>query len=220
MTGWLPLLERHTTAFGELLAGAELEAPVLGCPGWDLRALAQHLGWTHQWATQAVVTGAPPGDPADGPDERSALCRWYAASATALVEALREAGPDGAAWTFGPPKGRAAFWQRRQVHETRLHLWDARTSQGTPDEVEPQLAWDGVLEVAEVFYPRQLRMGRLAPLRGTLVLQATDVGGELGLGEGERTVVRAPASDLLLMLWHRLPPPADAGSLLGAALTP
>lgn len=220
MTGWLPLLERHTAAFGDLLVDADLEAPVAGCPGWDLRALAQHLGWVHQWATQAVVTGAAPGEPADGPHERSALCRWYAASATALVEALRDAGPDGTAWTFGQPKGRAVFWQRRQAQETRLHLWDARSSQGTHDEVEPGLAWDGVLEVAEVFYPRQLRMGRLAPLSGTLVLQATDVGGELGMGQGERTVVRASASDLLLMLWHRLPPPAEARSLLGAPLTP
>ncbi len=220
MTGWLPLLERHTAEFGDLLVDADLEAPVGGCPGWDLRALAQHLGWVHRWATRAVVTGAEPDDPPEGPDGRAALCRWYAAGATALVGALRDAGPDGSAWTFGPPRGLAVFWQRRQVHETRLHLWDARASQGTADAVEGGLAWDGVRVVAEVFYPRQLRRGRLEPLRGTLVLQASDVGGELAMGEGERTVVRAPASELLLVLWHRLPPPAGAAHLLGGALTP
>lgn len=57
--------------------------------------------------------------------------------------------PATPAWTFGTDRT-VRFWQRRQVHEVTLHLYDALLSQGleagwTPD---PELAWDGVDEVA------------------------------------------------------------------------
>ncbi len=219
MTDWLALLERHTGDFAGLLADADLEAPVSACPGWTLRDLAQHLGWVHGWATHAVVAGDAEGDPPAGPDERRALQEWYAASAGALLAALRERG-DGPAWTFGPPRGSAAFWHRRQVHETRMHLWDARDSQGVADRLDPALAWDGVREVAEVFYPRQVRKGRVEPLTRTLRLRATDVGEQLDLGEGDVHTLEAPAHDLLLVLWHRTPAPADAAHLVSRPLTP
>ena len=49
-----------------------------------------------------------------------------------------------------------------------MHTWDAeealRELGGDPRPIEPWLAWDGVLEVARILYPRQVHLGRVAPL--------------------------------------------------------
>ena len=97
-----------------------------------------------------------------------------------------------------------------------MHLWDARTAQGTPDEIEPDLAHAGLCEVRDVVYPRQVRLGRIAPLSRTLVL-APDDAGEVRIGTGPEVVVRGSSGDLLLQVWHRS---ATDEPLLRGALTP
>jgi hypothetical protein len=104
-----------------------------------------------------------------------------------------------------------------------VHTWDLLSAQGIDDDVDTALAWDGVAEVAEVFYPRQVALGRTPPLPGTLRLQATDLDRPaVTLGDGDRHVTLAlPASDLLLTLWHRKQAPAGpATTLVAGALTP
>ena len=75
----------------------------------------------------------------------------------------------------------AAFWFRRQAHETAVHRWDAQRA-ATPSSVDPidaTLAADGVDEWLEVFVPRFLaRTGVPDDLVGaTLHLHCTDEGG-------------------------------------------
>ena len=89
-----------------------------------------------------------------------------------------------------------------------MHTRDLLDAGGRVEQwtVPPELAWDGVREVATEFYPRQVRLGRTAPLPATLRLTATDLPDDapVVIGEAEPVVeVRAPAVDLLLMLWHR-----------------
>ena len=226
MQDWVELLRHTTDRFAAVVEAGDLDAPVVHCPGWRLRDLADHLGGVHQWAAHAVVSGTPDLEPEPaGELSAGALAEWYRAHAGRLVEVLAERPPDAPAWAFDPSNRTAGFWQRRQVHETRLHLWDAELAGGDPAPFDPELAWDGVLEVAEVVYPRQVRLDRIPPLPGRLELVATDGPWRCGLGAGEPAEVRAGAEVLLRLLWHRADPEAegvdpDAAALLSGAVTP
>ena len=70
--------------------------------------------------------------------------------------------------------------------------------------VAADLAADGVDEVARMFYPRQVRLGRREPVPAPVLLRCTDVGCDVLLGDGEPVaVVAATAEALLLLLWGR-----------------
>lgn len=221
---WIALLEDATRRFADVLAEGDLAADVPACPEWTLADLGEHLRTTHLWAAHAVTEGDPKGSPEPGPLDRDGLGAGYRAAARHLLDVLIEAGPDGPAWTFGPEPV-AGFWQRRQVHETTMHLLDALASQGRSHEWEigAELAWDGVVEVAEVFYPRQVRLGRIEPLAGTLRLTPTDVdAAPVEIGEGEPVAdISGAAAHLLQVLWKRagVDDPA-AARLLAIAITP
>ncbi|KAA1421322.1 maleylpyruvate isomerase family mycothiol-dependent enzyme [Nocardioides humilatus] len=221
---WIPLLRDATTDFAEVLADGDLDAPVPSCPGWSLRDLADHLGGVHQWATHAVVVGDPKGQPTPAPADKDGLVRWYRESARGLVDVLKGTPVEATAWTFGPEQV-AGFWRRRQVHETVMHLYDALLSQGREAEWSPtpELAWDGVDEVATIFYARQVRLERIEPLPGTLRCVATDVDAapvEIGSGDPGAELTGS-SSYLLLALWKRATvEDPGAAELLQTAITP
>lgn len=203
---WLDLLRSHTSRFAELLERGDLDAPITACPGWSLHDLADHLGGVHQWAAHAVVTGSPQCQPEPAGAEPGPLAAWYRGHASYLVDVIAERPPDAPAWTMDPENQTTGFWTRRQVHETAMHCWDAEAATGTPRSFEPCLAWDGVLEVATVIYPRQARLGRIGPLPNALSLVALDVPGEICIGLGEPVEIRSSAETLLRLLWHRADP--------------
>lgn len=222
---WIEVLEATTTRFAEVLETGDLAAPVPTCPDWTLAELGEHTRWVHAWAAHAVAEGTPDGDtPAPGP-ARDALVGGYRDAAARLVDVLRTTAPEDAAWTFGPERV-SAFWRRRQVHEVTLHLYDALASQGRTVDwtIDPDLAWDGVDEVATLFHPRQLRLRRTGPLPAPVRIVGTDVGRSQVLeadAPGNGVELAAPAAELLLMLWGRLPAPGPAGVVLAqATLTP
>lgn len=220
---WLPLLEDATDRFAREAAAGDLAAPVPPCPGWTLADLVVHLGEVHRWAAHAVVEGTPDGDETyDGAP--AGLVNWYRESASRLLDVLATRGPDDPAWTFGQPRT-TAFWRRRQVHETLVHTYDALAAAGREAEwdVDPALAWDGVAEVATMFYPRQVRLDRIAPLPGTLRLSATDHrAAPVDIGDTDPVVeVSGPAAYLLRLLWKRAPATDPAAAeLLETAITP
>lgn len=206
---WLDELASATEQFRAVIASAEnhdaLSTPVAACPGWDLQELAIHVGRTHLWATQ-ILAGADPRDrPQDTP--KGPLAPWYAGIAENLRHALAEAGPHAPCWTLVKEQRTALFWQRRQVHETLVHLWDARSALSQQTEFDKALAFDGIAEIRDVMYPRMLRAGRVDPLPVSLAISATDLEAELVvIGEApEEAVLEGPAAELLLLLWHRLP---------------
>lgn len=221
-TDWLSLLAEHTARFAQAIDGADLDARVTHCPDWTVHDLAVHLGGVHQWAAHAVTAGTPDGEPVP-PSSRADLASWYAGSAAALLDVLTAAPADAPAWTLDRTDPTVGFWRRRQVHETVLHTWDLQQALGAAEPVDPGLAWDGVLEVVEVMYPRQVRLGRVAPLATAYTLVACDTGDRVALGEGDPVEVAAPAETLLRLLWHRVDAhdadPAAAG-LLSQAVTP
>lgn len=225
---WIAVLTDATDDFAAVLAEGDLDAAVPTCPRWTLRDLADHLGGVHQWARHAVVEGDAKGVATSPPQDRAGVVAWYADSARGLVDTLAATPVDAPAWAFGPEPKVAGFWRRRQVHETVMHTYDALAALGREGDwrISPALAWDGIDEVATMFYPRQVRLGRTEPLAGTLRITPSDP--ELAdvvplrIGDADPVVdLRARASVLLRALWHRAPvdDPA-AAALVATAITP
>jgi uncharacterized protein (TIGR03083 family) len=219
----LPRLEAAAEAFTAILAAGDLAAAVPTCPGWDLRTLAHHLGNVHRWARGAIVEGHPDTGEIDAPSGQPELADWYRACAARLLATLREVGPDHACWTFGPKPRTASFWFRRQLHETTMHLQDAALAgDGPTPALELVVALDGIDEVVRMFFPRQVRLGRIAPLGRALALVPTDRaphavglrwvlagdGADPAGGPASPVDVEAggPAEVLLALLWHRADP--------------
>ena len=74
--------------------------------------------------------------------------------------------------------------------------------------MDPRLAADGVIEVATMFLPRQVRLGRISPLQGGLRIVLTDAPETAVLaGDGtdrdaptDATITDRTAADVLLVL--------------------
>jgi uncharacterized protein (TIGR03083 family) len=196
-----------------ILADGDLTRDVVGCPGWDLAELGQHVAGIYRFATAGVEGRAI--DEPTGPRERGALLDWFDVGLAALLAAFEPRDWTRDCWTFAPPH-RVGFWIRRMCHETALHLWDAETSQGSSARVDPILAADGVEEVVTMFFPRQVRLGRIPALRNCVQIVLSDQVAAPAIvlqGDGSAqtdasvpdAVVRGPAADVLLMLWKRQP---------------
>jgi uncharacterized protein (TIGR03083 family) len=234
-TAYLPHLAAAADAFAAVLEAGDLDAPVPGCAPWRLADLAAHLGEVHRWACTAVVEGHPDAPVPEAPTGRAALVAWFREGAGALLSALADTDPETPCWTFGPPPRTAAFWFRRQTHETAVHAGDAAASQGTVRPYGTELARDGIDEVVGVFFPRQVRLGRTPPLSHTMAVEPVEGGRWVLAGDGTApppvasATVSGPAEALLLLLWHRttLDDPrlgvvgdrAAADAVLGSALT-
>jgi uncharacterized protein (TIGR03083 family) len=192
--------------FAAMLDSGDLDAPVPGCPGWQLADLAHHLGGVHRCARSAIVDGRPGQETLDAPTERAALAAWFRVGAAALADVLRTTDPATPCWTFGPKPRTAAFWLRRQAHETALHTYDAAASQGRSMTLEPALALDGIDEIVTMFLPRQIRLGRIAPPPVSLALEPIEGGRWVLAGDdpAPAATVSGPAEAVLLLLWHRV----------------
>jgi uncharacterized protein (TIGR03083 family) len=204
------ILGSSARTFIELVATADLGTPVPSCPGWNLLDLARHVGSVHRWATECILTGAPAEEP-EGPTEQSALMSWMEVGAHRLVTLLRASDPQAPTWNFGPPPRTVSFWSRRQAHETVLHLWDAHHAIGVDDDIAPALALDGVDEVCTMFFPRQVRLGRIPPVAHGIAVELEEAPGTRYVVAGDGTdasvgtvaTIRGPAAYVLLALWGR-----------------
>jgi len=230
-----------------VLADADLDLPVPGCPGWTLTDLGQHLGELHRWVVGAVVEGHPDTVTPPGPRDRAELLAWYDEGAGALLDILAAADPDAPCWAFGPKPTTVRFWLRRQAHEHAVHAVDAAAATGRPPVLDPALALDGVDEVVRMFFPRQVRLGRIPALTRSLAVRADGSGDGSGDGDGwllagdgtdagtdaagpAEATVSGPAEALYLLLWRRtgLDDPrlalsgdrAAAVAVLGTAIVP
>ncbi|MDN3292856.1 maleylpyruvate isomerase family mycothiol-dependent enzyme [Streptomyces ficellus] len=209
---------------GQLLAEAAERAgpgaPVVTCPGWQVRNVLRHTGMVHRWATAFLTEGHTSYHPDAGePDlDGEELLRWFREGHGRLVAALTEAPDALECWAFLPAPSPRAFWARRQAHETTVHRVDAQSALGAGvTEVEPGFAADGVDELLCGFHAREKSRVR-TPEPGTLRVRATDTGDvwTVRLSDQaprtERTdegpadcELSGPAGRLYLALWNRLP---------------
>jgi uncharacterized protein (TIGR03083 family) len=199
----------------DVVATADLETRCPSCPEWSVRDLAHHIGVV-QWYWGANVRAANAQERSGGeltpvPGDRDLLA-WLGWCSYSLLGALREAGPDAPCWTWwGEPRTAGAVG-RHQAQEAAVHRWDAELATGSVDSLRPELASDGVPEFI------QIMVGADADaLSGTVTLSATDTGaswrvggGSTGGSSGRAAELQATASDLVLMLYRRLPVPDSA----------
>lgn len=224
----LAAVESGGLAVAEVAAG-HLDVRVAACPEWDMAGLLAHLGGVYAFVTAQVRARADAMVPAEGPDAPAgpAVLDWFRDAHGQVVAALRAADPGDAVWTFaGAPN--AGFYQRRMMHETTVHRFDAESAVGDPAPIDPDIAVDGLDELFDVMYPRWIRRTDDKP-HGSLHLHRTDgegewmldaPGGELVVtrthGKGD-AAVRGPAADLLLLQWQRLAPDHEALEVFGDA---
>lgn len=204
-----------------VVADAPLATPVPSCPGWDLRALAEHLGSVHRWAARAAATasappaqnGTPPPDDDDGP----ALGRWLRTGAADLVATLRTLDPEAPTWHLFPGPQVAAIWPRRQAQETIIHAWDAEFAVDAARPPNPVFALDGIAEYYELVIPRVVDRDGLELPAGTFAVRTTDTANTIAVAapEGRVVTLREPgdaapdatlvgtAAGCLGRLWNR-----------------
>lgn len=222
---------------------ADPAARVTGCADWDLRDLVAHLGAVNGWAAATVRDGNPAErtrgigallDSAPAADEgAAALADWYEGIAGDMLTTFEEADPAAPVWTFAGP-GEAAFWLRRQLHETAVHRWDVEEALGVPAATTPlpeDVAVDTVDEFCTAMRPLmaaatgaspvslRLRAVLHAPERlatGAEPVGATAPGSDLewvipGADGAPEAEVAGPPETLALLLWGRVR--ADAPDL-------
>jgi uncharacterized protein (TIGR03083 family) len=205
----LTLLHGFQDEFLATIPQVDPAAPVAACAPWRARELVVHLARIHHWAAgrarrkRETPLGRGPFD----------LVELYATCAAELRATLAELDPVATAATLLGP-GPVAFWHRRQLHETLVHLWDLRTAGRLEAQAGAAVWADTVDEVVTMFEPRQVRLGRIAPLARGVALVADDDPGRWLLGAQQPldpldradVTVSGPAKGLALLLWHRLSP--------------
>ena len=230
---YVDAVRRHSAGFAQAAAGA-LDADVPACPGWRVADLVAHLTDVH-WSWATIVEDrrqepVPPADrPARAPDDE--LVARFAAGAERLTRVLAECDPATPVWTWAPGHEDAGFVVRHQVQEAMVHHWDAVDAAGRPPlELEPELAADAVDEFLTVSVATQADPADPGTpgIGGRVVLVATDSGdrwdvvegarpeellvahsepadGSLPAPDAETAVLAAPAADLLLWVYGRVP---------------
>jgi uncharacterized protein (TIGR03083 family) len=233
--------ERWCTAFDaegprvlDAVDATDPAAEVPTCPGWTVARLVRHLGQIHRWA-EAIVRDRSTErlDPRrldlGWPEDWTLASAWLASGVSSTVATLRSADPEAPVWAWGPDH-HVRFWSRRLLHETTVHRTDLDQTAGHPPEVDAEVAVDGIDELLENLPARTSLSPALAELRGhgeSIHLHATDGPGEWVIhlepdgfwsehGHTKATsAVQARASDLLLLLYRRLPIEDDRYRVFG-----
>ncbi|MGE0880203.1 MAG: maleylpyruvate isomerase family mycothiol-dependent enzyme [Acidimicrobiia bacterium] len=222
---YLTHLRREMAAISAAGRRGPLDAAVVHCPGWDLARLVGHVGRVYRMATIAVLSGSPEqsSEAPERPPTEGDIVSWFDTGASALIDALASTPVDAPAFNFSKEPRTAAFWSRRQAHESLIHRFDAESAVGTAAPLDAELAVDSIEEIFSMWVPLRLGERDDIDLGGTMHIHATDADGEWmvrvvdgrivvehGHAKGD-VAVRGPASSLALLLWHRLP--ADDPSL-------
>ncbi|WP_136519554.1 maleylpyruvate isomerase family mycothiol-dependent enzyme [Cellulomonas telluris] len=201
---YLELLADLQGGFLDGVRSADPEARVPWCGRWRVRHLVVHLARIHHWAAaQAARTREVP--LGRGP---FVLDELYARCARELRDTLGGLDPDATTSTLLGP-GPVAFWHRRQVHETLVHLWDLRTAAGLPATAPAALWADTVDELVTVMQPRQVRLGRMEQLPVRVRVEARDTDRAWTFEAAPEVaprpdvVVTGTAEELALVLWRR-----------------
>lgn len=199
------------------VAEGRLDYTVPSCPGWQLADLVWHVGIVHIfWAKVArgELSGPEAWREPDRPTHGDLLA-WYRDSVDLTATVLASRDPETPAWTWGRRKT-VGFIRRRVAQESAVHCWDATSAIGVDEPIDQRLAVDGVDEFVDEVLPG------LSPDLGGAVqsirIHADDTDDQwtvrigegsshlVGAGEHVDATVRAPISDLLLLLWRRRAP--------------
>lgn len=217
----LPYLGDAMTRMAEIISRAEGDEAVPGCPDWTVNDLTVHLGTMHRWAASIVLSGQRPQEPQVVATEP--LVDWYAGTATALLAALQAVEPTEPTPNFSLINETAAFWPRRQMHETTIHSVDAAQALALGEDsflIDEDVADDGIDEVLSVYFPRMTARGQRPDVSARVRIIATDTGRSWVIAPSEDPAgtpivlhssidvdaqLSGTAADLYLGLWRRSP---------------
>ncbi len=204
------------------LAAGHFDAEVVGCPGWRVRDVLQHLIEVHWFWTKVVEDRLtePPG--AGRPDrvEDDHLVSRFLLGVQRLSAALAAADQGAEVYTWSPAQRDVAFVTRHQVQEIMVHGWDAANAVGAPWEIAADAAADAIDEFLTFSVSSRVDPAEppRAALDGVLALRCQDVDdswtveddvdpGTVRHAPGVRddaVVIEASAADLLLWLYRRV----------------
>lgn len=203
------------------LAPDHLGLPIPHIEGWTIGTVLGHTGWVARYVDRALCSSPehPPrrGDIPEPPPADEVL-DWFNEATGAVIERFSTVDLDDIVPTFTGPQP-ARWWLRRLSHETAMHRWDAASAIGSAQPIDAAQAIDGIDEVLQTFASARLSFEVLAGHGEVVHLHATDRddGEWLITLEADRiewvhghakgnVAARGPASDLLLLLWGRIPP--------------
>jgi uncharacterized protein (TIGR03083 family) len=162
----------------------------------------------------AVDWPRPDTAPNHGPLPAS-LADWFAEGAAELADLFARTDPGEQVWTWSQDQT-VGFWLRIQAVEAAVHRWDAEGAVGTPQPFDADLAQHAILQHFTTMAPFW-RVLKNAPAGAgeRFRFRQTDGPGDWTV-EFDRDQVRitdgpgdvelaGTASDLLLVLWKRLP---------------
>lgn len=177
---YLEHVSRQASALRAAAVSAGPDAEVPTCTDWTVLRLVRHIARVHNWVVLAMDTD-PAQEPPKAerpPEDWDEALTWWDHQVEAMVTGLRKKGPDAPAWTFDTT-GTAAFWARRQAHETAIHRLDAEHALHGSDVdqllFDPELAADGIDEALTLMVPPQVRR-QPTELAGTALFHAADAG--------------------------------------------
>ena len=207
---------------------------IAACPGWDMRDLVRHLGMIHLWAAANVAFPEPDwldveelpdlvrywpdlaGESGEYPDDAE-LVGWYRDTLANLIEVLKSAPADVAAFTFLPAPSPLTMWARRQASEIAIHRFDAEQARGITSHFDPQFATDMLDELLSGFAPRPRPLDVERPQ--VIHVHADDTDDALVRHHRPRTAptrrrdgdaaadltLTGTAAELYVLLWNRTP---------------
>ena len=179
-------IEEQAAALRAAAVAAGPAAPVPTCPEWTVQDLVAHIARVHAWAVEGLRTAPDAGRPRRpvAPDVWDDVLPWWDDALATMLAELRAKGPDEPAWVFSPDvPATAAFWARRQAHETAIHRLDAEharagsaAASAVPSLVfESGHAADGIAELVELMVPHVLEHASV-DVEGTVLFHAADAG--------------------------------------------
>ncbi len=209
------------------LAAGHFEAEVVGCPGWRVRDVLQHLIEVHWFWTKVVEDRLAEPPRAGRPDrvEDDHLVSRFLLGVQRLSAALASADQGAEVYTWASSQHDVAFVTRHQVQEIAVHGWDAAHAVGAPWEIPADAAADAVDEFLTFSVSSRSDPAEppRADLDGVLALRCADVDaswtveddldpGTVRHSPGVRddaVVIEAPAQELLLWLYRRVHLPGE-----------
>ncbi len=214
---YIAAIRREGAALVDGARSAGVGRSVPSCGEWTVADVCAHVGRLHRWA--ALIVEHRPADPVghwkklefpNGP----AVVDFVADGYTLLADVLAGAEPSEPCWSWIDDRT-VGFWSRRQANELAVHRWDVQHAAGAAQPIDRELAVDGIQELFDIL---PFRPGGAPTGTGeTIHLHCTDGDGEwlVRLEPDGVTVVnehakgdvaaRGIASDLLLMMWGRIP---------------
>jgi uncharacterized protein (TIGR03083 family) len=204
-----------------------MDRPVPSCPGWVGRDVVAHTGTVHRLIGDRLKRGSKGQDDVERPvvPDDDGVLAWYREGLEDLLATLAKADPGKPVWNWSSIwPDTAAFWPRRMAHETSVHRVDAQQAAGAQLPIDTALAADGVDEFLMVHFAEDA--GEFPGAGESVRLRTTDAPGEWTVtaepsggairagdnGDADATI-QGGASDLVLLLWRRVP--IDAVTISG-----